>query len=164
MSLSIRRADAVRLAPWHRRAVYVATVALVASGLLWLMLHFWMAVPGEFGETTHPLEPWMLRLHGAAAMAGLVLYGSLLPIHVQRAWSVGRNVALGIALSSLLLLLTVSGYLLYYAGGEDTRPVISALHWIVGLAVPALLVWHVVAGRRRPPATDANREVARDPA
>jgi hypothetical protein len=48
-----------------------------------------------------------------------------------------------------MLLLTVTGYLLYYAGGEDSRPVISALHWAPGLAVPALVAWHVTSGRRR---------------
>jgi hypothetical protein len=46
-----------------------------------------------------------------------------------------------------MLLLTVTGYLLYYAGGEETRPVISLVHWVVGLAVPALLTWHVLSGR-----------------
>jgi hypothetical protein len=163
MSQPVRRGEAIRLGPWHRRTVYAATGALVVSGILWLVLHYWMMAPGEFGETSHPLEPWMLRLHGAAAMAGLILYGSLLPIHIKRAWTIRRNVGLGITLSSLLLLLTVTGYLLYYAGGEDARPVISALHWVIGLSVPVLLVWHVIAGRRRSVVPSGNPEIARDP-
>ena len=52
-----------------------------------------------------------------------------------------------LAAVAVMLLLTVTGYLLYYAGGEDTRPVIGAVHWILGLAVPALLAWHVLSGR-----------------
>ena len=48
-----------------------------------------------------------------------------------------------------MLLLTITGYLLYYAGGEETRPIISAVHWILGVIVPALLAWHVVSGKRR---------------
>jgi len=82
-------------------------------------------------------------------MAGLIVYGSLLPVHIRRAWSIRRNVVLGIGLVSVLLLLTITGYLLYYAGDENTRPFISAGHWILGLAVPALLVWHIVSGRAR---------------
>ena len=144
-----RRADSIRLGSWHQGAVYGATAALAVSGIIWLVLHYFLAVPGEYGPQTHPLEPWMLRLHGAAAMAGLVIYGSLLPVHVRRAWSIRRNIALGIALVTIMLLLTVTGYLLYYAGDENTRPVISAAHWILGLVVPALLVWHVVSGRTR---------------
>jgi hypothetical protein len=144
-----RRADLIRLGPWHQGAVYGTTAALVVSGIIWLVLHYFFAASGEYGPQIHPLEPWMLRLHGAAAMAGLIVYGSLLPVHVRRAWSIRRNVVLGIGLGSVMLLLTITGYLLYYAGDENTRPFISAGHWIVGLAVPVLLVWHIVSGRAR---------------
>lgn len=142
-----RRADSIRLGPWQQGAVYGATAVLAVSGMVWLVLHYFMARPGEYGPQIHPYEPWMLRLHGAAAMAGLVIYGSLLPVHVRRAWSIRRNVAPGICVAAVMLLLSLTGYLLYYAGGEQTRPVISAAHWVIGLAIPALLAWHVISGR-----------------
>ena len=144
---SAKRPDTIRLGPWHQAAVYGATAVLAVSGIIWLVAHYFLSVPGEYGPQIHPLEPWMLKVHGAAAMAGLIVYGSLLPVHVRRAWSIRRNIVLGIALVTVMLLLTVTGYLLYYAGGEDTRPVIGAAHWILGLAVPALLAWHVFSGR-----------------
>ena len=142
-----RRPDTIRLGPWHEWAVYFATGTLVLSGVLWLVLHYFFEGKGEFGSTIHPLESWMLRLHGAGAMAGLIVYGSLLPVHIRRAWAIRRNVVLGVSLVALMLLLTVTGYLLYYAGGEETRPVISVLHWVIGLAAPALLAWHIFSGR-----------------
>lgn len=142
-----QRPDSIRLGPWHQGAVYGVTATLVASGIIWLVLHYFVSVPGDYGPLVHPLEPWMLRLHGAAAMAGLIVYGSLIPVHVRRAWSIRRNIALGIGLVAIMLLLTITGYLLYYAGGEDIRPVASAAHWILGLVVPALLAWHVLSGR-----------------
>ena len=146
-TIASRRADSIRLGPWHQGAVYGATAALVVSGIIWLVLHYFLTVPGEYGPQIHPLEPWMLRLHGAAAMAGLIIYGSLLPVHIRRAWSIRRNIVLGIGLVAIMLLLTITGYLLYYSGDENTRPVISAAHWILGLVVPALLAWHIVSGR-----------------
>ena len=85
---------------------------LVVSGAIWLVLHFFMVSQGEFGDAHHPLETWMLKLHGAAAMAGLIIYGSLLPIHIRRAWVIRRNIFLGISLVVLMLLLTISGYLI----------------------------------------------------
>ena len=153
-----RRTDSIRLGRWHQGAVYGATAALAVSGIIWLVLHYFLAVPGEFGPQIHPLEPWMLRLHGAAAMAGLIIYGSLLPVHIRRAWSARRNIVLGIALVAFMLLLTVTGYLLYYAGDENTRPVISAAHWLLGLAVPAVLVWHIVSGRMQTRASETPPE------
>ena len=148
-AFAARRADSIRLGPWHQGFVYGATAALAVTGSLWLVLHYFLSTSGEYGLQVHPLEPWMLRLHGAAAMAGLIIYGSLLPVHVRRAWSIRRNIVLGVGLISVMLLLTVTGYLLYYSGDENTRPVISALHWILGLVVPILLVWHIVSGRAR---------------
>jgi hypothetical protein len=149
-----RRADSIRLGLWQQGAVYGATAVLAVSGIVWLVLHYFFAVSGEFGPQPHLLEPWMLRLHGAAAMAGLVIYGSLLPVHVRRAWSLRRNIALGIGLVAFMLLLTITGYLLYYSGDEDLRPVISAAHWVLGLIVPVLLVWHVVSGRMQTRASE----------
>jgi hypothetical protein len=155
-----QRPDTIRLGRWHQGTVYAATAALFASGIAWLVLHYFFALPGEFGPTLHPGEPWMLKLHGAAAMAGLLVYGSLMPVHIRRAWAIRRNIVLGIGLVMLMLLLTVTGYLLYYAGDETTRPVISALHWVVGLVVPALLAWHIFSGRLQARAgkRDSNRD------
>lgn len=164
MSRAPRAGESIRLERWHRHAVYAVTGLLVVSGVAWLVLHTWLTQQGEFGEHAHPLEPWMLRVHGAAAMVALALLGSLIPIHVRRAWSIRRNVGLGIALSSLFAVLVVSGYLLYYAGGEETRAVISLLHWTIGLAVPALLAWHVLSGRQRAAGVSLSRGSARDAA
>jgi hypothetical protein len=154
-SPSTRRTDSIRLGPWHQGAVYGATALLVLSGIVWLVLHYFMAQPGDYGPQIHPLEPWMLRLHGAAAMAGLIVYGSLLPVHIRRAWAIRRNIALGIGVAAVMLLLTITGYLLYYAGSEETRPVISAAHWVIGLAAPLLLAWHIVSGRAQTRSADA---------
>ena len=41
------------------------------------------------------------------------------------------------------MLLTVTGYGLYYVAGESVRAWISIVHWAVGLAVPLLLAAHV---------------------
>ena len=47
-----------------------------------------------------------------------------------------------------MVLLTLTGYALYYAGDERIRPVISVLHWGLGLVLPAALLWHILLGRR----------------
>lgn len=137
----------MRLTSGHRQWVYWTGAGLFASGALWLVFHYFLEAQGEFGPTPHPLEHWWLRLHGAAAMLALLVVGSLLPIHVRRGWHQRRNLRLGIALSSALLLLTLSGYALYYFGGEDARPWISVLHWGIGVLSPLVLIWHITSGR-----------------
>jgi hypothetical protein len=107
-----------------------------------------MSVQTEFGARPHPLEYFWLRLHGAAAMLGLLALGSLVPMHVQRAWQQRKNRVSGLVTSAASLVLLVSGYLLYYFATENSRPWIGALHWGVGLAGLPVLIWHVLAGLR----------------
>lgn len=138
----------MRLSTGHRKWIYWSGAALFATGALWLAFHYFLRQHGEFGETAHPLEIWWLRLHGACAMLVLLVLGSLLPIHVRRGWHQRKNLLAGCAVSTVALLLIASGYALYYYGGEEARPWISAFHWLLGLGTPVLLVWHIWRGRQ----------------
>lgn len=133
----------IRLSVAHERSVYATFAALVVTGCAWLLCHYLLADAGEFGPLPHPLEALWLKLHGAAAMIALVLFGSLLTVHMRRAWSHRRGRATGGMLAGLFVLLTVTGYGLYYVAGESVRAWISVVHWAVGLAVPLLLAAHV---------------------
>jgi len=133
----------------QRRWVYGTFAVLAASGLAWLLLHHFAGVPGESGIGRSPLEIWSLRLHGAAAMIFLVLIGTLLPVHVRRAWRARRNLATGIAMLAANVLLATTGYALYYAGSESLRAWSSAIHWGVGIGAVALMATHAVIGQAR---------------
>jgi branched-subunit amino acid ABC-type transport system permease component len=145
----------MRLSRGHLRWVYASCGLLFASGALWLLFHYFIHAHGEFGDSPHALELWWLRLHGAAAMLVMIVLGSLVPIHVRRGWHQRKNLLAGTILATLALLLIASGYALYYFGSEETRPWISALHWVLGLGAPLLLVWHIVSGRRTRTLTQA---------
>lgn len=138
----------MRLSQQHERWIYATGGVLFLSGLGWLIAHFFLAGPGEFGELHHVSEPWWLRLHGAGAMVFLLALGSLFPGHIVRAWQVRKNHRTGLLMLTIMAVLVVTGYGLYYAGDETTRPWISAVHWVVGLAAAAGLLLHVQIGRR----------------
>jgi hypothetical protein len=88
-----------------------------------------------------------MKIHGAAAMASLVLLGTLLNVHVKFAWRAGRNRINGAILLSVFGVLIVTGYGLYYAGGEKLRAWTSWIHLVIGVAVPIFLVIHILLGR-----------------
>lgn len=138
----------VRLGKRHEASVHVCVAALVITGLLWLLFHFFVVVQGEFGEQQHPLEAWWLRLHGFAGMGALLLFGSLMPLHIRNAWHHGANRWSGGALVVLMSVLTLSAYALYYAGGEETRLWISTFHWVAGCVLGLNLPVHVLQRRR----------------
>ena len=135
--------DRVRLPNWQRRAIYAVTAALVLTGLLWWFLD---ANRGENGASS--AQVWSLRVHGMAAMLGLVFFGSLLSSHIRIAWAVNRNRLLGATLAGLTITLALTGYGLYYLGGEMSRLVASWLHLVFGITMPFVLWLHIVRGRR----------------
>ena len=140
-------APALRLGGWHQTYLYAVGAILTLSGALWLWFHYFVRVDGDFGPTLHPLEPWWLRIHGLSAAAFMIGFGSVLPGHVRRAWSAARNRVTGTVFFGVMLILTLSGYLLYYVGAESVREVMSIVHWAVGLALPLLAALHVWRGR-----------------
>jgi hypothetical protein len=137
----------MRLSKRHERWVYIICGLLFISGLGWLFAHYFLAVAGEFGEAHHPSEPWWLRLHGAAAMGFLMVLGSLLQAHISRAWHLRKNLASGLFMLGLVMLLVLTGYGLYYVADEQSHPWISTLHWTIGIAAIAGLVLHVKLGK-----------------
>jgi len=141
----------LRMERWHRRCIYASCLLLAASGILWLLARYGLRRPGEFGETISPLEPWSMKIHGAAAMLAFFFVGSLLNSHIRRALKAGRNLVSGWAMIVVLALLAGSGYALYYIASEGNRPLWSLFHWAVGLALPLLLVLHIVLGRKSRP-------------
>jgi len=138
----------LKLERWHRRSIYATGMLLLLSGAGWLLFHFFLRPVSAFGDAVSPVEPWAMKLHGAAAMASLFFVGSLLHLHIRRALRAGRNTLTGWAMVATLALLTVTGYGLYYVAGEADRPLWSLLHWAAGLLVAALLVLHIQVGRR----------------
>ena len=115
------RPEGLRLDRVHRHLVYSASVALTATGLLWLLFHYFVRVDGPFGDVAHPLESQWLRLHGAAAMLWLLVLGSLVRGHIRGGWKSRRNRVSGIVATSIAGVLIATGWALYYVSHEGVR-------------------------------------------
>ena len=142
------RPDSIRLKRLQRYFLYAVLALLFLSGVAWTYWTYLAATPGDF-ETT--AKAWAMKIHGVVAMAVLVLIGMLLSGHVKFAWRARRNRANGSVFLSVFAVLTVTGYGLYYAGGETLREWTSWIHLVVGLALPILLLIHIFLGRRTRP-------------
>lgn len=139
----------IRFIAPHKKFLYSVFSLLWLSGALWLVFHYFMRVPGEFGITPHPAEIWWLRLHGLMVFAVLVALGSVLSNHARRAWQLKKNRYSGLLLKVLLLWLAITGYALYYFASEGNENWLPVLHWGAGISVPIMLVSHIRMGRKR---------------
>jgi hypothetical protein len=137
--------EKIRLAGPHRWSVYFVSAILWISGLAWLCFKPLWAPPTQALDS--PWPQLLMKLHGAAAMIFLILIGTLI-VHVLRAWASGRNRLSGLSLLGSVLVLTATGWMLYYAGDESTRLVASYAHSAMGLALALILILHVIFGRR----------------
>ena len=131
----------------YKAALYTLIAGSFGSGAGWFILHRWFQVEGDFGPEKHPLEPWLLRLHGGLAFAMMIAFGFLLASHVHVAWRSRRNRIFGIAMVSVIAAQILTGYGLYYAG-ETLRVTVGWCHLASGLALPFLLGLHVGMGHR----------------
>ena len=143
------RPDRIRLRRLQRYFLYAVLALVFLSGVAWAYWNYLVAPPGDFEMSA---KAWAMKIHGAAAMAVLVLVGMLLNEHVRLAWRARRNRANGSVFLSAFAVLTITGYVLYYSGGEKLRAWTSWIHLAVGLVLPILLLIHIFLGKRtRPP-------------
>jgi magnesium-transporting ATPase (P-type) len=150
------RPDSIRLKRFHRYLLYAVLVLLFLSGVVWAWFNYVSPLPDELEAR---LKTWSMKAHGAAAMATLVLIGTILTTHVRFAWRAKRNRGNGSIFLSTFAILTITGYGLYYAGGEQLRVWTSWIHLGVGLALPVLLFAHIWFGQRTRPIAAQDRHL-----
>ena len=129
----------MRLSARFRAVLYGVVAVLFVTGAAWI------AVDRAVWPKT---ATYLLRLHGGAAMAMLVLLGALLPLHVRIAWRRGKNLASGIGMLGSNAILVMTAFGLYYTGSETLRRWSSELHIAIGLGLPLLVAGHALLGRR----------------
>ena len=138
-----------RIAPWRRNCIFAIGCLLLLTGVGWLLLEEFVRVEGTFGPERHPLERWMLVTHGVTSYAALLMMGMISGTHVIPAWRRRKNRLSGMLVLSVLFVLILTALALYYLAGDLAREWTSALHWMLGLAAPPMLVTHIVLGKRQ---------------
>ena|SRR5438132_619098 len=135
-----------RLPAWQRQSLIAVALLLLATGIVWLGLHY--SVGAGAGGLPHPLEAWSMRLHGLAAFGALFLLGALAGAHIPQGWRMSarhrwaHQRGSGAALCVLAGLLAASGWMLYYFAPEPVRPALGWVHAGVGVAMALLAMVH----------------------
>ena len=125
-----------------RSAIYVVCALLWASGCAWLVLHFFFPMMTAFGPAPNPWESVFVHTHGWVAVCGVFLLGWITAGHISDRWRRSRNRVTGFSLAGFAVILTSSGYALYYTT-DHFHDVAATLHEVLGVAavIIALLHW-----------------------
>jgi hypothetical protein len=132
--------NAMRFKSPLKSLFYSLSTLLFGTGIIWIGLHY-TAYEG-------PLLSLTMKWHGAAAIGASVLLGWLMPVHILPGLERGRNRGTGLVILALIVGLMISGYGLYYFGGESLRQITRITHQSLGCVIPFLLVWHIRRGKR----------------
>jgi hypothetical protein len=140
---------------------------LLATGLAWLLVHDTWRQQTPFGPQPHPLVAWLLRAHGALAWCVTLVGGVVWQVHVRPAWRAVRRrrahrrragtlrpvrhararTVSGALLVIALAVLLLSAIGLQYAP-EAAHAWLSATHWVLGVALGVVVIWHWIARLR----------------
>jgi len=123
------------------------SVIVTISGFVWLYFDFFVRVETEYSLQVHPMQNIFLIMHGTSSLIFLILLGSVLPIHVLKAWKIKNNRLSGGFFLLLFTILILTGIGLFYSAVEDNRRILSIMHWIIGILFPIFFVIHIYFGK-----------------
>jgi hypothetical protein len=129
------------------RWFYVTYGILYLTGISWIISHFALDPANPFSPF-RTAETWILRAHAAFAFGSLIILGALIPIHFVLHWKFNKNKKSGATITAILGLQIISGYGLYYATTDALRNTSEWAHIIIGIGLPLILIWHILAGKK----------------
>ena len=137
----------IRLSKIHEFIIYLISFIVTISGFVWLYFDFFVRVETEYSLQVHPMQNIFLIMHGTSSLIFLILLGSVLPIHVYKAWKIKNNRLSGGFFLLLFTILILTGIGLFYSAVEDNRHILSVLHWVIGILFPIFFVIHIYFGK-----------------
>lgn len=132
----------LRLPKVRRYTVYFISIGTFVTGALWLYYHYFMRKQGQFGFQNNPLESLWQILHAGFSFAAVWALGWLWTTHVMRGWNMRWRRWSGGSLVGISIVLTVTGYALYYIGSRQWREWTAIAHWAIGLVALAIFLIH----------------------
>lgn len=112
--------------------VHLTMALTTLSGIVFAVMKYAMESDDPFAVANHPLQPYALDAHVIVAPVALFGFGLIFHSHI---WKKYRSPARarrssGLAIMSLLIPMTLSGYLLQVSANETMRETMAILHWI----------------------------------
>jgi hypothetical protein len=133
----------------QRRCVYGVFGLLWLSGCAWLILDQFFESKGQFGAMPNAWQPPILLLHGVIAILSMYLLGWITARHVLRWWPARLRRLSGGTLAALFVLLTLSGFALFFVSDDRWQHVSAQVHDVLGLGITAFAIQHWFFAKRR---------------
>ena len=134
-----------KMPSWQKIFVIGGMLACSISGSLYLLGHEFQIQRSTFGNHT------ILAAHGIFAMLATLAFGSVLPFHLKAGFKSKQKWISGFSQLGFLVILFISGALLYY-GPVEMRDAVVSTHWVLGLFFFVIFLFHSVVRLKTPQA------------
>ena len=133
--------------PWLRAAMHATFSLMWLVGTAVFVLKHFFAASTEFGPAQSPWQAKVLVVHGVLAVAATFLFGWIAADHVAVMWRNGADRVSGLWLLWLVAALIVTGFAGFFLVADSARAWNGTLHELLGLALIAPWLVHLVGGR-----------------
>ena len=133
-----------KMPAWQRGFVITGMLICSVTGSAYLLGHEFQIERALLGNHL------MLAGHGLSAMLASIALGSILPFHLKAGYQSKRKRFSGFTQLGFLLILMITGGILYYGPAELREPTIQ-LHWLTGLVFFAIFMFHAMTKWGRSP-------------
>jgi len=132
---------------WQSWSSHIATLAVGISGVVYLIMKYFMTTDDPFAVVNHPLQPVMFDIHLFAAPLLVFVFGLMFESHIQRKLRAGNplNRKSGLIAAVTFGIMTLSGYVFQITAIEMVQRAALVLHLISsGLFLISYLVHQVI--------------------
>ena len=129
---------------WQRGFVITGMLICSVTGSAYLLGHEFQIERALLGNHL------VLASHGLSAILASIALGSILPFHLKAGYQSKRKRLSGFTQLGFLLILVITGGLLYY-GPAELRETTVQLHWLTGLFFFAIFIFHAMTKWGRSP-------------
>jgi hypothetical protein len=146
----VRTEEQRRIMPFSLRyTIYLVFGGVWLTGCAWLVLHAYFETADEFGVERHPWEPTVLLTHGVLSIALAYVFGWIMARHASEAWRQHKRRFSGGLLTLVVVVLSISGFMLFFTTNDAWQARSARIHEVVGLLVTLFMIEHWRVGRAR---------------
>lgn len=144
---------------WHRLGLTITLAVTWGTGIVLIWARSFGREEGAFGLANHWVEFPARALHGWLAFVCLMALGMMVPLHIRSGWMTGARRGSALTMTFTAMGLIVTGWGLYYAGGDALRQGLIFTHSGLGLLFLPLFFLH----SRRTKKSEKSHVVNKDP-
>lgn len=132
------------MTPFEKAILWGSTALVSVSGIVFLVLKYFVVSDDPFAVVNHPWQPFFLKMHVLTAPLLVFAVGVVFLRHIWRQFrsglAAGRRT--GILVFVILVPMVVSGYLIQTATSRPVLSLLAMVHIVAGIGYVVSIAGH----------------------